>query len=909
LPNEYLINLLNNQELSFFKEDHLEQVFMLIIFEATKAVGAKNGAIFFKNNLNDLNLVGSELYSSEGKLIAEETIRQRKNFLIKKNSLIPTTDVRSRDSYISCFLGDESSEIGAFLLEGINHFDNFSLSDFELISVYSKNLTRLLKDSEVFNENKEIYLKFATAIQLMLLTANTFQKNTRLEYLLKEVIRVSGLINSSNHLTTLLTDVMESVKSVFRTESCSILLVDKEKDELYFHIVAGEKQEEISKIRVPMGKGIAGTVAQTRVPMIINDAQNDDRVYKVVDKAVEFITRNILAAPLVADDEVIGVMEAINTFDRNNFNDSDIELFLSFSDAAALAIQKTRLLNNLEVTNKELEKKVSELASLFDLGKAVLESKDSEDLILRSMQIIGRELAARRLVVMILDQNKQIVNLWSLMDGIQQKTQDTYLRDSIIIHAIIENKILIRNNLDEMGEVDEFDYKFIKNSFILLPLIGNNGKPFGGICISDKKDKTVFTEGNLRLLQTISSQFIKGYENIKLNQEMIARQAMQKELEITRNIQQNILPSKMLAGSNFDLGVKSEPAKDVSGDFYDFFKYEDGQFSFLIADVSGKSLPAAIFMAMSSSVMRTLSRNHEMNPAELLKAANALIYEDSQSGMFVTLFYIHYNPALMEIDFASAGHNDQIWIKADGSYEILKGKGAPLGVIPTSKYGGGNISLAPGDMVVLYTDGAVEEKNELDEEFGLERFVDEIIKRRDKPAQQIIEEVYQVIMDFSNSYEQFDDFTVLILKFNDDFQFRKTFPATNTSIPKFRDFIEQTVSIRELDEYVLDDLLLCLDEAATNIVMHSYKDTKLPNPSFECCMKFIGNKLIVQLKDKGKEFNRANVPPPSLEANMRGERKGGFGVFLVEKLMDSFSYERVEDINITTIQKTIKTNS
>ena len=92
---------------------------------------------------------------------------------------------------------------------------------------------------------------------------------------------------------------------------------------------------------------------------------------------------------------------------------------------------------------------------------------------------------------------------------------------------------------------------------------------------------------------------------------------MQKEIEITRNIQNNILPSKIPSGSNFQLGVKSVPAKDVSGDFYDFYKYEDGQFSFLIADVSGKSLPAAIFMAMSSSVMRTLSRNHEMNPADL----------------------------------------------------------------------------------------------------------------------------------------------------------------------------------------------------------------------------------------------------------------------------------------------------
>ena len=283
-----------------------------------------------------------------------------------------------------------------------------------------------------------------------------------------------------------------------------------------------------------MGKGIAGTVAVTRVPMIINDAQNDDRVYKVVDKASDFTTRNILAAPLIADDEVIGVMEGINTIDRNNFNDSDIELFLSFSDAAAVAIQKTRLLDNLEKTNRELEKKVSELGSLFDLGKAVLESKDEQDLIRKSIRIVVRELDAKRAVILIIDQNKEKLNLWSFIDGVEDKSHETFPRDSLIVHAIIENKILLKESYIVDEDADLLDKKFLKDSFIVLPLLGNNQKQFGAICISERIDNTFFKEKNLRLLQTISSQFIKGYENIKLNADMIAKKAMQKEIEITR---------------------------------------------------------------------------------------------------------------------------------------------------------------------------------------------------------------------------------------------------------------------------------------------------------------------------------------------------------------------------------------
>lgn len=888
---------------SIESNQNLTDVFVSVLNEAIKNVGAKTGYLFFIDEENNLKSFGSSSSSREERLIANYCFSSKKNLQIKKNGAIPESTITADQSYIACYLGDDRTAIGVFLLAGINHFENFSTNDFELISVYSRTLSELLRDSLILPERGEVFLHFTTAIQLLFHSTDNLQKNTRLEFLLKEVIRVSGLINSSRHLTNLLKDVMESVKSVFRTESCSILLVDKVKNELYFHIVAGEKEEEIQKIRVPMGKGIAGTVAVTRVPMIINDAQNDDRVYKVVDKASDFTTRNIIATPLIVDDEVIGVMEGINTIDRNNFNDSDIELFLSFSDAAAVAIQKTRLLDNLEKTNKELEKKVSELGSLFDLGKAVLESKDEEDLILKSIRIVVREMDAKHAVILIIDPVKEKLNLWSYMNGLEEKSQETFPRDSIIVHAMIDNRILLRDSYYMQQDDDILDKKFLKNSFIVLPLVGGNQKPFGAICISDRVDQLHFNDNDLRLLQTISSQFIKGYENIKLNADMIAKKAMQKEIEITRNIQNNILPSKIPTGSNFELGVKSVPAKDVSGDFYDFYKYEDGQFSFLIADVSGKSLPAAIFMAMSSSVMRTLSRNHEMNPADLLKAANSLIYEDSQSGMFVTLFFIHYDPSIMEIEFASAGHNDQIWIKADDSYEFIKGTGAPLGVIPTSKYVGGKIHPKSGDMVVLYTDGAVEEKNKDNEEFGLERFVQEIIKRKEKHPQQIIEEVYTEIVNFSESSEQFDDFTVLILKFNDDYQFRKTFPAVNASIPKFRDFVFETIKIRNLNEFFCDDILLCCDEAATNVVMHSYKDTKLPNPTFDCGIKFTEEKIIIRIQDKGIPFERSKVPAPSLEANLKGERRGGFGVYLVEKLMDHVTYIHENGINTVIMEK------
>lgn len=883
-------------------KENLENIFSLIIKEAISSIGAKRGALYFPDE-NGILKSTSQSTSPLAYKIANASFRDRKNFLLKKETLFEQE--YSTESYLSCFLGEEGLEIGAFVLEGIDHFENFSIRDFDLFSVYSNTLTLLLKESFEVTSANDIFLKLSTSALFLLHSVDNYQKNTHLEYLLKEVIRVSGLINSSSHLDSLLREVMESVKSVFKTESCSILLVDKAKNDLYFHLIAGEKEEEISKIRVPMGKGIAGTVAISREPMIINDAQNDDRVYKVVDKSSGFVTRNILAAPLVAGDETVGVIEAINTIDRNNFNETDIDLFLSFSDAAALAIQKTRLLEDLEKSNKDLAKTVGELGSLYELGLAVNESKDDEDLFFRSIKIISKELRAVRAAIFVVSEDLKMLKVKSLINGNYETTSEKYIEESVIVSSITQNKILHHESYVLQNENLGPDIKFISGPYIIIPMLFSDGKPFGAISISEPEDKNPFTSNQLRLLLTISSQFVKGYENIKLNRDMLAKKAMEKEIEITRNIQNNILPAKLPGGSNFEIGVKTVPAKEVSGDFYDSFKYSDGQFSFLIADVSGKSLPAAIFMAMSSSIIRTLGRNHDLSPDEILRQSNSLIYEDSQSGMFVTLFFIHYNPSTMDIQFASAGHNDQLWIKSDGSYELMKGKGAPLGVIPTGNYVGGMIKPSIGDIIVLYTDGAVEEKDPQDNEYGLDKFAEEIIKRKHLKPQQIADEIFQEIHNFAQGNEQFDDFTVMILKFNDDYQFKKVFPAKNSQIPILRDFIYNTIKVREVDEIACEDILLCCDEAGTNIVMHSYKDTTLKNPTFECSIKFTDDTLEILLRDQGKQFLRENVPKPSLEANLRGERRGGFGVFIMEKMMDQVEYKYVNGFNETTMRKKI----
>lgn len=837
-----------------------------------------------------------------------------KDLLLEKGKTPPWAKHASERPILVCrlkaedagnFPGNKAS-YAVLVLSGKITSDRFSKTDFELLRTTCKTVGRLLRESHISGDASLVTLSLLATTQLVLEAAQAKRQSERFDFLLTEVIRVSGLINSSLDLSQLLEAIMLSSKTVFRTEACSVLLLDESKEYLYFHTVLGEKSEAVTKMKVPVGKGVAGLVVRERKPMIINDAQHDDRVYKEVDKASQFTTRNIMAAPLVANDEVIGVIEAINTMDRESFTGEDLELFLSFSGTSALAIQKTGLLQNLENANKDLRKKVSELESLFDLSQAVTQSTNRLGLVRKSIRLIIRELDASVAGIFLYSLTKPGYVNCAYFDGRSEKIDrflDSEIQGTQILSSMKEGLPVLKRDILDQPFPNLLDRRFLKGSYIIVPLFLSSGEPYGALTVADRKDKLSYQDSDFRLLQTMASQFTKGFEAFRLRNEMLEKKAIQQEMEITRKIQQNILPSEKVFHSNFDLGILSVPAKDVSGDFYDYYQYSDGQYSFLIADVSGKSLPAALFMAMSSSIIRTLARNHDLTPEEILRQGNELIFEDSHFGMFVTAFFIHYNPSLFTIEYASAGHNDQVWIKEDGSYELLKGQGPPLGVIPTAKYKGGNFRVKPGDIFVLYTDGAVEEKDSQGNEFGLERMIEEIQIRKHLPAQKIVEELYGIVRNFSAGRDPFDDFTVLLLKYNDDFQFFRTFDATTSQIPIFREFIYDAIKVRNLPEALRDDILLACDEAGTNIVMHGYKDTLLRNPKFDCKIRFTEDSITIVLTDSGKGFDRASVKDPSIEENLSGKRKGGFGVYLIETLMDTVDYKIEEGRNILTLQK------
>ena len=240
------------------------------------------------------------------------------------------------------------------------------------------------------------------------------------------------------------------------------------------------------------------------------------------------------------------------------------------------------------------------------------------------------------------------------------------------------------------------------------------------------------------------------------------------DLAVAREIQLAILPRIFPPfpeeADKLDIAASMVAAKDVGGDFYDFFRIDDDHIGFVIADVSGKGVPAAIFMAVSRTLIRATGIRGNQ-PAECINYVNELLVKESVNCMFVTIFYGIYTLSTGEISYCNAGHNPPYLMKADGQVEELPIPQDPMaGAIEGLQYHESHLTLQKGDTLVMFTDGVNEAMNVNFEEFGDERFIATLKKAAGKSCQEIIENVKGDVAAFTKGAEQSDDITMLVLK-------------------------------------------------------------------------------------------------------------------------------------------------
>jgi sigma-B regulation protein RsbU (phosphoserine phosphatase) len=272
----------------------------------------------------------------------------------------------------------------------------------------------------------------------------------------------------------------------------------------------------------------------------------------------------------------------------------------------------------------------------------------------------------------------------------------------------------------------------------------------------------------LNILVGMAHQAAVAIENARLYTNLAAQQRLERELEVAREIQMSFLPDKCPEEAGWEVAAHYQAAHSVGGDFYDFIRLPDNRWGVIVADVSDKGVPAALFMALSRTLLRAAALSGRTPGASLVRV-NDLLLADARTDLFVTGFYAAWSPENGRLVYASAGHNPPLLVAAPQAgappaTRWLTGKGIALGVIPRIQLEEQSLRLDPGDVLVLYTDGVTEALRNDMAEFGVGRLSDTVVANREASATDIINAVRGAVDEFVGDMSQFDDFTLVVLK-------------------------------------------------------------------------------------------------------------------------------------------------
>jgi phosphoserine phosphatase RsbU/P len=306
----------------------------------------------------------------------------------------------------------------------------------------------------------------------------------------------------------------------------------------------------------------------------------------------------------------------------------------------------------------------------------------------------------------------------------------------------------------------------VLNAELLLPLPGRN-RLMGIMALGPKRSEAAWSRTDLQVLTTVARQTGLALEVSELAHSLAAeaaqRERVNREMEIAREVQERLFPQQMPVLTGATVAGACRAALGVGGDYYDVIQLEDGRIGLAVGDVSGKGISAALLMASLRASLRGVTLDNPRDFAKLMHKVNVLVYEASASNRYATFFFAAFDPQTRRLDCVNAGHNPPVLLRG-GKVIRLEADGPVVGLLPFAPYTEQTLTLEPGDLLVLYTDGISEAMTHDDEEWGEERMIAAAVKVRDQSAEEILQSIFAATDAFTAGAPQHDDMTLLVLK-------------------------------------------------------------------------------------------------------------------------------------------------
>jgi phosphoserine phosphatase RsbU/P len=422
------------------------------------------------------------------------------------------------------------------------------------------------------------------------------------------------------------------------------------------------------------------------------------------------------------------------------------------------------------MTNIDRSQPVTDrLALLYRLAQTFNSTLDLDEVLNRVMDEVIAVTRAERGFVMLHEAGGELV--FRVARGMDQSTIEApqfQISRGVVESVAYEGQPVLASNAQRD---DRFNMRLSVveqglRSILCVPLKVQD-RVAGVVYVDNRLRAGLFTQDDLDLLSAIASSAAIAIENARLYQLAVEKGRLDRELQLAREVQASLLPHQIPEVSGWEFAATWLPARQVSGDYYDFVPGDGGQLGLVIADVSGKGMPAALFMALTRSVVRA-STSHAPSVADAVAHANRLICADSSDGMFVTLFFGLLDAVAGDFTYVNAGHNPPLLCHASGSEADspveLRPTGTALGLGEDFPFEQRTVHLDPGDLLMLYTDGVPDAIGAGPGRFGMERLCQVIQEQRQASAAGLLEALEDAIREFTGSAPQFDDIAVVIAK-------------------------------------------------------------------------------------------------------------------------------------------------
>lgn len=418
----------------------------------------------------------------------------------------------------------------------------------------------------------------------------------------------------------------------------------------------------------------------------------------------------------------------------------------------ATALKGWRLRQDLKEQQFQVNYRVVELEALYDVGLAVAGTLDldrlSEEILLRAVSLLD----ARRGALYVLEEGRY--RLDRIFGGDAGRW---FAADDPELSAFLAG-----------GGQAPADLLPGARHLLGVPVLFENS-PRGMLVVGDKESRRgvgPFLPDDRRTLSLFANQAAIALENARSHLRALEQERLEREMHLAAEIQRQILPKGAPQVPGFQLAGWNRPARQVGGDYYDLFPARSGRVGLVVGDVSGKGIPAALMVSTLHSALRLLLDQSELGPS-LLERLNRHILESSMPNKFITLLIGEVDPESGVLRYMNAGHNPGFLLRRDGALNELGAGGVPLGLLPGSRYGMSEVSLAPGDLLCLYSDGITEAESVEEEEFGNERLIDLLRRYRDRPLQEVLDSIHYAVSDHAQGRPQGDDQTLVLLRRDD----------------------------------------------------------------------------------------------------------------------------------------------